>query len=179
MHIRRFRPLVLALCLVTACAFSLGQEPPAAFATQAEGPAERHPFYLSLGGFMTGPGLSPVVRIGMGHDALLGNPSLLGARVTFDKSFGPAAQPLSIAVDGTWRFSSGNVDAYAGVGGGLQFSDPLLPFGEMVIGADLRLESRFAPYLEGRYRFYVPDGQGTQAGAGSVLIGVQFRRSTE
>jgi hypothetical protein len=174
------RLTVLALILLLTGTSVLAQLQPTGTAStvQQQLLPERHAYYVSLGGFLTGPGFSPVLRASMGHDALFGSPRLLGARITVDKGFGAATQPASIAVDVTWRISQGNVDFHAGAGGGLQFNTPVMPFGEMLLGAGVRLTRGLAPFIEGRYRFYVPDGQNTQASAGSVIVGLQFRRAT-
>jgi len=135
--------------------------------------------YASLGGFIAGPGVTPVVRVSIGHDSLLGDPAVLGVRISYDHGFGSNAQAPSAAAAATLKIAQGNVDTYVAIGGGMQFASPSLLFSEIALGGNWRVVPWLAPYVEGRMRYYVPNDSTSQATSGAVLIGVQFRTSHE
>jgi predicted nucleic acid-binding Zn-ribbon protein len=115
----------------------------------------RLPLYLGLGfyrGDVTGEGFG---RLLLGHDALLGP---LGLRLAYEAPFQDPIQGLA-SLDLTFRASYSDLDGYFGVGGGFYLGGS--PFGQLLIGAGIRLVPHFSFFLEGHQR-YLFDGQASQ-----------------
>ncbi len=91
----------------------------------------------------------------LGHDALLGP---LGLRLAYEAPFQDPTQGLA-SLDLTFRASYGDLDGYFGVGGGLYLGGS--SFGQLLIGAGVRLVPHLSLFLEGHQR-YLFDGQASQ-----------------
>ncbi|GAA6736274.1 S-layer homology domain-containing protein [Thermus oshimai] len=110
-------------------------------------------------------------RLSLGHDALYGP---LGLRASYEGEVqNPTGPDSLLSADLTLRATLGPVDGYFGVGGGAYFArNPALGFGQLLIGADLRLFPFLAFFLEGHQRFLF-DGQMGQRS--TLAFGLQFR----
>lgn len=112
----------------------------------------RLPLYLGLAAYrgdVTGEWFG---RLLLGHDALLGP---LGLRLAYEAPFAEPSQGLA-SLDLTFRASYGDLDGYFGVGGGLYLEGT--PFGQLLIGAGVRVVPNLSVFLEGHQR-YLFDGQ--------------------
>ncbi|WP_114313189.1 S-layer homology domain-containing protein [Thermus caldifontis] len=126
----------------------------------------RLPLYLGLAGYrgdVTGEWFG---RLLLGHDALLGP---LGLRLAYEAPFAEPSQGLA-SLDLTFRASYGDLDGYFGVGGGLYLEGT--PFGQLLIGAGVRVVPNLSVFLEGHQR-YLFDGQMGQRS--TLAFGLAFR----
>ena len=115
----------------------------------------RLPLYLGLGLYQGDVTREAFGRLLLGHDALLGP---LGLRLGYEAPFQDPAQGLA-SLDLTFRASYGDLDGYFGVGGGLYRQGP--SFGQLLVGASVRLIPNLSLFLEGHQR-YLFDGQASQ-----------------
>jgi predicted nuclease with TOPRIM domain len=129
----------------------------------------RAPFYIGLVANRTFPLAGAQGRVIFGNDSILEN---LGLRGNVEFTFG-GATPGSVSLDLTARFSLGAADGYIGMGGGVLFFDPLiLPFSELLIGANYRILHNVAVFLEARIAtIYDP----VNTNLGALDFGLQFR----
>lgn len=112
----------------------------------------RQPLYVGLAiyrGDVTGEWFG---RLLLGHDALLGP---LGLRLAYEAPFTNLEQGLA-SLDLTFRASYGDLDGYFGVGGGLYLEGT--SFGQLHIGAGMRVVPSLSFFLEGHQR-YLFDGR--------------------
>lgn len=127
----------------------------------------RLPLYLGLGlyqGDVTKEGFG---RLLLGHDALLGP---LGLRLAYEAPFQDPTQGLA-SLDLTFRASYGDLDGYFGVGGGLYLGGS--SFGQLLIGAGVRLVPHLSLFLEGHQR-YLFDGQASQRSTLAFGLAIRF-----
>ncbi|WP_243028023.1 S-layer homology domain-containing protein [Thermus albus] len=106
-------------------------------------------------------------RLLLGHDALLGP---LGLRLAYEAPFANPSQGLA-SLDLTFRTSFGDLDGYFGVGGGLYLDG--VPFGQLLIGAGVRLVPNLGVFLEGHQR-YLFDGQMSQRSTLGVGMALRY-----
>ncbi len=112
----------------------------------------RLPLYLGLAAYQGDVTGEWYGRLLLGHDALLGP---LGLRLAYEAPFAEPSQGLA-SLDLTFRTSHGDLDGYFGVGGGLYLEGT--PFGQLLIGAGVRVVPHLSLFLEGHQR-YLFDGQ--------------------
>ena len=127
----------------------------------------RHPLYLGLAvyrGDVTGEWYG---RLLLGHDALLGP---LGLRLAYEAPFANPGQGLA-SLDLTFRTSYGDLDGYFGVGGGLYLEGTA--FGQLLIGAGVRMVPNLSVFLEGHQR-YLFDGQMGQRSTLAFGVAARF-----
>lgn len=129
---------------------------------------DRAPFYVSLAVYGSSPDHGLMGQVTVGYDAVIEN---LGVRVSAD--FGFDDVPISVAGGVTYRATMGNIDGYAGVGGGVRLEEPdPAAFGELLVGANLRLFRNLGLFAEARYR---PLFNGSGDSYSAVFGGIQVR----
>lgn len=127
----------------------------------------RQPLYVGLAiyrGDVTGEWFG---RLLLGHDALLGP---LGLRLAYEAPFTNLEQGLA-SLDLTFRASYGDLDGYFGVGGGLYLEGT--SFGQLHIGAGVRMVPNLSVFLEGHQR-YLFDGQMGQRSTLAFGVAARF-----
>lgn len=127
----------------------------------------RQPLYVGLAiyrGDVTGEWFG---RLLLGHDALLGP---LGLRLAYEAPFTNLEQGLA-SLDLTFRASYGDLDGYFGVGGGLYLEGTA--FGQLLIGAGVRMVPNLSVFLEGHQR-YLFDGQMGQRSTLAFGVAARF-----
>lgn len=127
----------------------------------------RLPFYLGLAAYRGDVDGAWYGRLLLGHDALLGP---LGLRLAYEAPFADPAQGLA-SLDLTFRTSYGDLDGYFGVGGGLYLEGT--PFGQLLIGAGVRVVPNLSLFLEGHQR-YLFDGQAGQRSTLAFGLAARF-----
>ncbi len=106
-------------------------------------------------------------RLLLGHDALLGP---LGLRLAYEAPFAEPSQGLA-SLDLTFRTSHGDLDGYFGVGGGFYLEGT--PYGQLLLGAGVRLVPQLSLFLEGHQR-YLFDGQAGQRSTLAFGLAARF-----
>ncbi|MCS6869255.1 MAG: S-layer protein, partial [Thermus sp.] len=127
----------------------------------------RLPLYLGLAAYRGDVTGEWHIRLLLGHDALLGP---LGLRLAYEAPLSQPGQGLG-SLDLTFRTSYGDLDGYFGVGGGLYLDQTR--FGQLLVGASMRLVPGFGFFLEGHQR-YLFDGQAGQRSTLAFGLAIRF-----
>lgn len=131
---------------------------------------QRPALYLALGLYRGDVNGLWYGRLSLGHDALYGP---LGLRASYEGALQDPTGPDSLlSADLTFRATLGPVDGYFGVGGGAYLAQTPLGFGQLLIGADLRLFPHLALFLEGHQRFLFDGRMGQRS---TLASGLQLR----
>ena len=128
----------------------------------------RAPFFVGISGYGVGsPSTGISARVTIGNDALLGN---FGVRLTGDFGVSGITSGTSVVGGVSYRATLGMIDGYGAVGLGQNLTTSS-PFGDLIVGVNIRLNDFLGVFAEGRQNFFFNSGLSVS----SVAFGVQIR----
>ena len=128
----------------------------------------RAPFFVGISGYGVGsPSTGISARVTIGNDALLGN---FGVRLTGDFGVSGITSGTSVVGGVSYRATLGMIDGYGAVGLGQNLTTSS-PFGDLIVGVNIRLTDFLGVFAEGRQNFFFNSGLSVS----SVAFGVQIR----